>query len=74
MREVRRPLRHERSLPLAAEGDEGEDVRALGFVVLGLRPGVVEEPGFRLAADELRRGIFDDAGDVCCENWLFFGL
>jgi hypothetical protein len=29
IREVRRPLRHERGLPLATEGDEGEDVRAI---------------------------------------------
>ena len=38
MREVRGPLRDERGLPLAAEGDEGEDVGALGFVRSGLWP------------------------------------
>jgi hypothetical protein len=64
MREVRRPLRHERSLSLAAQRDEGEDVRALGFVVLGFRPGVVEKLCFGIAADEFRRGGFDDAGDL----------
>jgi hypothetical protein len=64
IREVRRPLRHQRGLPLAAEGDEGEDARTLGFVGLGLRPGDVESLSFGFAADEFRRGIFDDAGDV----------
>jgi hypothetical protein len=64
MREVRRPLRHERSLPLAAKSNKGKDARALGFVVLDLRPGVVEEQGIGFAADELRGGVFDDAGDV----------
>src|ERR1700724_2754398 len=64
MRELRRPFRHERGLALAAEGDEGEDVRAFGFVVLGLRPGLVEELSFGVAADEFSRSIFVDAGDV----------
>ena len=52
IREVRRPIRDERGLPLAAKGDEGENVRALAFVVLGLRPGLVEEPSFGVPADE----------------------
>ena len=64
MRQVRRPLRHQRGLALAAERDEGEDVGALGFAAHGLVPRVGEELGFVLAPDEFRRGVFDDAGDV----------
>ena len=71
MRQVRRPLRHQRGLPLAAEGDEGEDVGALRFAAHGLVPGVVEELGFGLAPDEFRRGVFDDAGDVGFERGGF---
>jgi hypothetical protein len=45
-------------------------VGALGFVVLGLRPSVFEELGFGFAADELRRGIFADAGDRLEWKWM----
>ncbi|PNE12196.1 MAG: hypothetical protein CR217_04420 [Beijerinckiaceae bacterium] len=37
---------------------------ALALVVLGLRSGLVEEFCFGFAADELRRGVFDDGGYV----------
>ena len=45
MREFRRPLRDERGFPFAAEGDEGEDVRALRFAAADFGPRVVEELG-----------------------------
>lgn len=64
MRQLRRPLRHERGLSLAPERDEGEDVRARRLGFADLRPGVGEKLGFIFAADELRRGVFDNAGDV----------
>lgn len=60
----RRPLRHERGLPLSAEGDEGEDVRSRRIRTANLRPGVVEEFRLCFAANQFRRGEFDDAGDV----------
>ena len=71
MRQLRRPLRDERGLPFAAEGDEGEDVGALRFAAHGLVPGVVEKLGLGLAADEFGRGVFDDAGDVGLEGGGF---
>jgi hypothetical protein len=64
MRQRRHPLRHQRGLPLAAEGDEGEDVAAHRLATHGLVPGVGEELGLGLSADEFLRGVFDDAGDV----------
>src|SRR5262249_26526746 len=45
-----------------------EDVMSLGFVDADLRPGLVEELRFVLAANELRRGVFIDAGDIRGNN------
>jgi len=64
MRQLRRPLRHQRGLPLAAQRDEGEDVGALGLATRGLVPRIGEELGLGIATDELDRGVLDDAGDV----------
>jgi hypothetical protein len=64
MRQLRRPLRQQRGLPLAAERDEGEDVGPLRLAAHSLVPGVDEELRLGLAADELCWGVFDDAGDV----------
>ena len=71
MRQLRRPLRDQRGLPLAAQGDEGEDMGSLRLPAHGLVPGVGEELGLRLAADEVRRGVFVDAGDVGLEGGGF---
>jgi hypothetical protein len=67
MRESGGPLRHERSLPLATERDEGEDVWSFLLLVLDFGPGVVDQLRLRLAPDEFRRGVFDDAADVSFE-------
>ncbi len=64
MRQLRRPLRHQRGLPLASEGNEGEDVGPHRLAAHGLVPRIGEELGLGVAADEIRRGVFDDAGDV----------
>ena len=68
MRQLRRPLRHQRGLPLAPEGDEGEDVGALRLAAHGLVPGVGKELGLGLAADQFLRGVFNDEGDVGGDN------
>ena len=68
MRQLRRPLRDQRGLPLATEGDEGEDMGALRLPAHDLVPGRGEELGLRLAADQFLRGVFDDAGEVGLEG------
>ena len=59
MREVSGPLRHKRSLPLATERDEGEDVRAFCLLALDFGPGVVETLEFVCAAFEFLWGILE---------------
>ncbi len=50
--------------PLATEGDEGEDMGAAFFHAHRLVPRVREEFLLVVAPDEVRRGVFQDAGDV----------
>jgi len=72
-RQFRRPFGHEGGFSFAAEGGEGEEV-GTGRRMPDTRcrmanagPGVVEELGFRFAADELGGGVFEDAGEVGLE-------
>ncbi|HEY5752649.1 MAG TPA: hypothetical protein VIT21_05840 [Chthoniobacterales bacterium] len=62
--QFRRPLGHERGLPLAAGGNKGEDTRAAFLRAHGFDPGVVEELQFVFASDEIGGRVFDDAVDV----------
>ena len=43
-------------------------MRAVRFGAAGFEPGVVEELRLGFAADEFRRGVFEDAGDVGVET------
>ena len=69
MRQLRRPLGHERGFPFAAEGDEGEDVGALWLA----RARPWSQASVRSLVSASRpmssvRGVFDDAGDVGLED------
>lgn len=59
-----RPVGDKRSLALAAHRDKGDNARTFSVAANRGRPGVVDDPGFRLAADELCRRVGIDAGDV----------
>ncbi len=62
-REIVRPFRDERSLPLPAERDESQHER-MRLPVASLRPGLLDDRGLRLAADQFGRGVFVDPADV----------
>jgi hypothetical protein len=63
-----------RLVAASPEGDEGQDGGASLFAAHRLVPGVGEERRLGLAADEIRRGVFDGAGDVGLEGARYRGL
>ena len=68
MRQFRRPLRHQRRLPLAAERDERQHVRARRLRPADFSPRVVEQLSVScFAPDQFGRGVADDAADVGAE-------
>ena len=76
MRQLGRPLRHQRRLPLAPQRDEREHVRALRFAAVRLRPGIGQDLRLRLGPTSsagaylMMREMSAGTGADSAESWI----